>query len=227
MLQFNENLLIKVFIEIDDFCQEYDTWVKNNPDKSVGKWTSGLSRSEAMTILVFYQLSGYKNFAYYYQKMVLLNLSGYFPKLVQYKSFLNLISSCLDQLYMYGLWQSKQSSKTGIYYIDSKKLPVCHNRRIHNHKVFVGVATRGKSSTGWFYGLKLHLVINNLGEVISFLFTPASVSDNNHKVLQYLLDGLKGSCYGDEGRHGMGICQNYLKNFIMLDLNWLLKLKRT
>lgn len=204
MLQFNENLLIQIFIEVDDFCKGYEEWLGKNPNKAIGKWTSKLSRSEAMSILVFYQVSGYKNFAYYYNKMVEPNLSGHFPELVQYKSFLSLIPSCLDQLYMYALWQSRRTERTGIYYVDSKKLPVCHNRRIHSHKVFAGVAARGKSSTGWFrgggrFGLKLHLVINNLGQVVSFLFTPANVGDNNQKVLHCLLDGLKGACYGDKG----------------------------
>lgn len=157
-----------------------------------------------MTILVCYQLSGYKNFSYYYEKMVLPDLSAYFPDTVEYKRFLLLIPSCLDQLYMYATWQAAQTARTGIYYVDSKKLPVCDNRRIYSNKVFSGVAGRGKSSTGWtarlgFYGLKLHLVVNNMGETVSFLFTPANVSDNNQKVLRHLLDSLKGACYGDKG----------------------------
>ncbi len=199
MAQFNENILIKIFIDIDDFCKCHEAWLEAHPWRSHGGWRSNLSRSEAMTILVCYQLSGYKNFAYYYEKKVLPELSGYFPDLVGYKSFLSLIPSCLDQLYMYATWQSAQSARTGIYYVDSKKLPVCDNRRIHSNKVFSGVAGRGKSSTGWFYGLKLHLVVNNMGEAVSFLFTPANVGDNNHKVLWHLLDRLKGACYGDRG----------------------------
>lgn len=199
MAQFNENILIKIFIDIDDFCKCYDTWLESHPERCYGKWKSHLSRSEVMTILVCYQLSGYKNFAYYYEKMVLPELSSYFPRLMKYKSFLLLIPSCLDQLYMYATWQAARSTRTGIYYVDSKKLPVCDNRRIHSNKVFEGVARRGKSSTGWFYGLKLHLVVNNLGETVSFLFTPANVGDNNHKVLRHLLDRLQGACYGDRG----------------------------
>jgi len=149
MSQFNENLLIKIFIDIDDFCNHHEAWLEKHPNKLYGRWKSGLSRSEAMTILIFYQKSGYKNFAYYYEKLVLSGFSDYFPGLVKYKSFLRVIPSCLDQLYMYATWQAAQSTRTGIYYVDSKKLPVCDNRRIHSNKVFAGVAKRGKSSTGW------------------------------------------------------------------------------
>jgi|GEM_PF-1979742 len=47
-------------------------------------------------------------------------------------------------------YNTRQSQRTGIYFIDSKQLPVCHNRRIHSHRVFDSIARRGKCSTGWF-----------------------------------------------------------------------------
>ena len=54
---------------------------------------------------------------------------------------------------------------------------VCKNQRIHCHKVFKGIAARGKCSMGWFFGFKLHLIINEKGEILSFMFTPADVDD--------------------------------------------------
>lgn len=84
------------------------------------------------------------------------------------------------------------SKRTGTYFIDSKKLPVCDNRRIHSNKVFEGFAKRGKSSTGWFYGLKVHLIINELGQIMNFMLTPASVADNNENLLKKMLKGLRG-----------------------------------
>ena len=196
--QFNENILIQSFIDVDDFCQAYEHWhARTQATKS--DWTSTFSRSEAMTILIFYHHSGYKCFEYYYERLVLCSLVEYFPKVVSYKYFLTLIPKCFDLLFLFAQWQSRQAQRTGIYYTDSKRLPVCHNKRIHSHKVFAGIAQRGKSSMGWFYGLKLHLVINNFGEIVSFLFSSANFSDNNAEVLRYLFDGLKGKCYGDKG----------------------------
>lgn len=102
-------------------------------------------------------------------------------------------------MYLFAQWQCAQNQRTGHYYIDSKRLPVCHNKRIHSNKVFADIARRGKSSTGWFYGLKSHMIINNLGQIVSFLFSSANFSDNNQAILRQLLKGLKGNCYGDKG----------------------------
>ncbi len=78
-------------------------------------------------------------------------------------------------------------------------MEVCHNRRIHSHKVFKGIAERGKSSTGWFYGFKLHLVINDKGEILSFYLTPGNVDDRNPKVIESLAKELFGKLFGDKG----------------------------
>lgn len=198
-MQLNENSLVRIFVELDDFCIEYESWSARHPADRPHGWDSGLSRSEAMTLLVCYHLSGYKCFQYYYERFVLRSLAGHFPKLVTYKRFLRLVPGCLDHLYLFAQWQAARSGRTGIYYMDSKKLPVCDYARRKSNKVFGEVAGHGKSSTGWFFGLKLHLAINNLGEIVSFLFTPANVADNNHGVLHCLLDGLSGNCYGDKG----------------------------
>jgi len=197
--QFNEKKLLEIFIDIDDFCLALEKWLSKQPKIKLPPWGSALHRSEALTILVFYHFSGYKCFQYYYERMVLPVFRPYFPNIVSYKHFLSFIPKLYQHIHLFSQWRCAKNTRTGDYFIDSKRLPVCHNRRIYSNKVFTGVAQRGKSSTGWFYGLKLHLVINNLGQTVSFLFTAANKSDNNHKVLHKLLDNLKGNCYGDKG----------------------------
>lgn len=152
-----------------------------------------------LTILIYYQCSGYKCFQYYYEYMVTILLQDYFRQQISYERFIALIPLLLPGLYVFLKWQTLLSRCTNNYFLDSKKLPVCHNRRIHNHQVFIEQARHGQSSTGWFYGFKVHLVINNCGELINFLFTSGNVADNNHEVLRHLLADLKGECYGDKG----------------------------
>lgn len=189
--------LIEIFCQIDDFCQNVANWAKENEVHCVS-FHGQMQVSELLTILVFYHHSGYKNFQYYYQSFVLGDGASCFPRAVSYKRFLTLIPRCFNHLLVLAHVQCIiKSQKTGVYFADSKKLPVCDNRRIHSNRVFKGIANRGKSSTGWFYGLKLHLVINNLGQVINFLVTPANVSDN--KVLEKLFENIKGECYADKG----------------------------
>src|SRR5271155_475103 len=83
--------------------------------------------------------------------------------------------------------------------MDSKKMPVCNNLRIHSNRVFKGVAQRSKSSTGWFYGLKLFLVINQCGQVMNCLIAPANIADNNLKMMKKIFRRLKGFVFADKG----------------------------
>ena len=91
------------------------------------------------------------------------------------------------------------TNPTEANYIDSKKIVVCHNKRINKNKVFKNVANRGKSSTGWFYGFKLHLIINYLGEMVYFEITPGNIADNNHELLRKIANKINGFLYGDRG----------------------------
>lgn len=200
MYLFDESKLIEIFCDADDFCIAFEQWEKSqNTQRSAAGAKPRMKRSEVIAICVFYQLSGFKNFEYYYRRLVLPCWGTYFPKLVSHNRFVELVGENWVLLYLFANWRCACSELTGHYFVDSKKLPVCHNRRIHCHRVFSGIARRGKSSTGWFFGLKLHLVVNHLGGIVRFLLTPANVADNNAGALKSLLDGLKGSCFGDAG----------------------------
>jgi Transposase DDE domain len=198
-VQFTTQKLIDIFIQADDFCKAFASWATRiNPSKYRpirGKF----SESEMMTVLICFPLSGYKNFEYYYKEMIKQQLKTWFPKAPEYSYFIQLIPRISDQMYLFQKLLGLQAQKTGVYFIDSKKLPVCHERRIGAHRVFQGLAQHGKSSTGWFYGLKIHLVINHLGQIVSSVLTSGNVADNNANVLHELLDSLEGKCIGDKG----------------------------
>jgi hypothetical protein len=203
-LKLTEILFIKMFIEIDDLYIEYENYVSCRRLESGQKHTrltreSAISPSEVASIVVAYQLSGYKNFEYYYRHNFEKGISSFFPKAPSYTRFVELITKACPLIYLWAVYKTKQAQENDIYIIDSKKLQVCHILRAANNKVFKDIASKGKSSTGWFYGLKLHLLINDIGEISRFSITPGNVADNNQQVLHHLLDGLIGTCIGDKG----------------------------
>ena len=93
--------------------------------------------------------------------------------------------------------QLKSGQRTGIYYIDSTCLPVCHLKRSKQNKVFDEIAQYGKTSVGWFFGLKLHLVTNDKGQLIAVKVTQGSRSDSTQA--ESLLAQLEGLAFGDKG----------------------------
>ena len=135
---------------------------------------------------------------------------------MSYKRFLSYIPGILDYLFFYLMLLLRYTLRTGIYFIDSTKIPVCHYNRRYSHKVFDGIAQAGKTSTGWFFGLKIHLIINHLGDLIRVEITPGNVADNKHELLKKMLSGLKGTILGDKGylTKLLEIFQNHELTFI-------------
>lgn len=206
--------IVDIFCEIDDFCKcwlrERKQRVLPNPERKRERLCR-LHLSEIMTIMLLFHLSHYRTFKDYYKQCVEKDLRAYFPQLVSYNRFLELESSVLVPLSLYLL--SKTGEKTGLYYVDSSSLKVCHNRRINSHKTFKGIAERGKTSVGYFFGFKLHLVINHKGELMSFCLTKGNVDDR--KPLSHLFKGLTGLGAGDKGylskKHEAALAEQGLK----------------
>jgi transposase len=191
--------LLELFVHVDDFCQSF------LPIFEQHLLTSGitqrrrersLSISEVMTILIHFHQSHYRNFKAYYCEHVQPHLRSEFPALVSYTRFVEFMPSALLPLCAY-FQQTCLGDCTGVSFIDSTSLDVCLNQRIASHKVFAGLAERGKTSTGWFFGFKLHLVINGRGELLSVYLTPGNVDDRNP--VPRLLRKLFGRVFGDKG----------------------------
>jgi hypothetical protein len=147
-----------------------------------------------MTIVVLFHMSHYRTFKDFFHDCVLRDLHSYFPTMVSYNRFVEIQASVVHALTVY--MKRKAGQETGIYYVDSTPLAVCHNKRILRHKVFKGIAKRGKTSMDWFFGYKLHLILNHQGEIMAFRVTPGHVDDR--KPLAQLLKGLKGLVCGDK-----------------------------
>lgn len=195
-------LLTKIFCEIDDFCKQYEKYVKKvrlmNNIKSIGGRPRNMDLSEILTICVYFHYSGYHTFKQYYKKNVCKEMQNDFRNLVSYSRITELIQEAAEPLLLFAASRNSKNMK-GVAFIDSTKLAVCHNLRIYSHKVFKGIAQRGKCSTGWFYGFKLHLVINHLGEILSFWITPGNIDDRNKSTISRLTKKLWGWLFGDRG----------------------------
>jgi hypothetical protein len=148
-----------------------------------------------MTVLILFQQSGYRTFKGFYTQHVQTQLRAEFPHLVSYARFVALIPRVLLPLAVY--LQTQMGSCTGVSFVDSTALAVCHNARITQHRVFAVDARRGKTSVGWFYGLKLHLVVNDRGELLAFCLTPGNVDDR--RPVSRLVRRLFGKLFGDRG----------------------------
>lgn len=192
------NEILPLFSDLDDFCQSFEPNFRTKLLESATLQRhrkATLSLSEVMTIIVWFQQSTYRTFKDYYQKEVSKHLRDEFPKLVSYTRFVELMPEALVPLCFY--LQTRKGKTQGIAFIDSLPLAVCHNRRIPSHRVFSHLAERGKSSVDWFYGFKLHLIVNDQGELLAFHLTPGNVDDR--KPVPRLAKGLFGKLFGDRG----------------------------
>lgn len=190
--------LTQLFCDADDFCQRFvPEWEKTQLENGSVKRQRkrSLSPSEIITIIVSYHQSGYKTFKWFYERYVCQLLRNAFPGLVSYNRFIEFLPSILMPLT--GFMQSLCATGNGIAFIDSTPLKVCKNLRIPRHKTFKAEAARGKSSTGWFYGFKLHLLIDDCGSILSFRITRGNVDDR--KPVPEMLKNFIGEVFGDRG----------------------------
>ena len=223
--------IITLFCEIDDFFLAYEKWVstqclpETTPLETRGR-PRRLHPSEVTTILIAFQQSNYRTFKHFYLKHVCVYWRAEFPHLVSYSRFVQLQKEVLTVLTFY--LSTHLGTCSGISFVDSTRLRVCDNRRISSHRVFVSEAGCSKTSMGWFYGFKLHLVINEQGEILDVELTPGNTDDR--RPLPKFAEGLHGNLYADRGyiskdlreqlrAQGINLVYKVRKNMKPLDLS--------
>lgn len=204
--------LLELFVSVDDFCQVFlPFWERKliEDGRKKRQRAGQLSISEIMTIIIYFHQSHYRNFKAYYKEHVCQYLRAEIPNLVSYERFVVWMPSALGPLSAY--LKSLYGRCHGISFLDSTALPVCDNHRIHNHKVFAHFAQRGKGSMGWFYGFKLHLVINDCGELLACQITPGNVDDR--MPVSALCKRLFGKLIADRGYISQPLFEQLLDTF--------------
>jgi len=187
-----------LFVDVDDCWKNFEKiYAAHLIEDGVRKRNrdSKLSISEVMTILIAFQTSGYRTFKSFYG-YVLSHHKPDFPALVSYDRFISLIPRAVIPLFVY-LQTRGLESPTGISFIDSTALRVCHNKRICRNRVFKGMAQIGKTTMGWFFGFKLHLLINDRGGLLGYRLTDGNVDDRT--VVEAMTENLFGKLFGDKG----------------------------
>lgn len=202
--------ITEVFSNLDDFCNLIDDEVNKFSEKYTSQHSLSkmgrkprLSMSEIMTIQLMFHFSGYKTFKDYYCRHVLQYWQREFPKLVSYSRFVELQKKIIFHMFFLAVCVCKNNKCMGISIADSFPISVCHNKRIYGNKVFKGFAQRGKTSMGWFFGFKIHIIINAFGEILNFTITPGNTSDANHDVIDILTKGIWGKLFTDKGYIGL------------------------
>jgi hypothetical protein len=160
-----------------------------------------------MTIVIAFYQQGYRTFKDYYTKHICRYWHKAFPDLVSYPCLISGLPSVLLPLYAY--LRSRFGQCSGISFMDSTSLKVGHNRRIKQHKVFDWLAERGKTSVDWFFGFKLHWVVNDKGELLNFTLTPGNTDDRTP--VPKLLQQLFGKIFADKGYISQKLAKHLLE----------------
>lgn len=214
-----EDKVTELFCMADDFCKFFDAMMKKYTLKSDNKRAyhrdSTMSKSEIMLIMILFHDSGYRCLKHFYVEKVCKHLRHLFPKVVSYNRFVELEKQVAVPLALF-IKKVLLGKCTGISFVDSTPLRVCRNQRIHIHKVFKGIAQRGKCSMGWFFGFKLHLICNEKGEVLNFIITPGDIDDRKPLEYKAFVEFIYGKLVGDKGYIGKNLFQRLFVDGIQL-----------
>jgi len=210
--------LVEVFCDVDDFCAVFiPEWEKTLLTDGIRKrQRSGrMSMSEVMTIIIFFQMSRHRDFKNFYTGYLCRFYKSEFPNLLSYTRFLEVMPTALVPLCSY--FSILKSEPTGIEFVDSTSIKVCHNLRIQRHKTLAGLASRGKGSMGWFYGFKLHLIVNHQGGIVAAKITPAHVHDT--KPVTDMVFSPMDKLYADKGYISKALSSDLLEKGVTLVTN--------
>jgi hypothetical protein len=197
-MYFTEDKITEIFYLTDEFCSEFQKSIQGHLIGSNPKKKPIMSQSEVISILIIFHGMQSKNIKHFYLNYIQKHLTHLFPNTVSYNRFVELSQQVILPMTMF-LKMQCLGDCTGITYVDSTPIRVCKNKRIKRNKVFNNIATVGKSTMGWFFGFKLHLIVNEKGDILNFVITQGNVDDRTPLNDSKFLEKIKGKLYGDKG----------------------------
>lgn len=142
--------------------------------------TRNLSLAELVTLVLFKQFTGHKTWKAFYRYIKTYH-SQDFPQLPEYQNFVGAMNAlspyAMIMTTAFCSFFRKQTKTQELKIADSTKLAVCNIKREFSHKVCKGLARKSKSTMGWFYGFKLHIVCNQLMQILECTILTATVDD--------------------------------------------------
>ncbi len=195
--------ITEIFCSVDDFCKEISITMEgylltSRSPKKLRNRKFTMSDSEVITIMILFHLMRYRDLKHFYINYVQTHMKSEFPVTVSYNRFVELQRKAFLPMCIY-LKKNRLGNCSGISFIDSTPIRACHIKRERQNKVFKELATKGQCSLGCFFGFKLHIVINDKGEIIDFLFTPANTDDRQPLKDKNFHKRLFGKLFGDKG----------------------------
>ena len=187
-----------IFCLVDEFCKDFDKTTQSFILGKASKRPLTMSKSEIISICILFHLSGFRCFKHFYLFYIQRHMQNDYPNTVSYNRFVELSQSVVMPMAIF-LKTCCLGTCTGISFVDSTPIRVCKNKRIKRNKVFKNTATVGQSTVGWFYGFKLHIVINDKGEILNFAITQANVDDRDPLKNEGFLKNIFGKLFGDKG----------------------------
>lgn len=218
--------LVEIFYLVDEFCKEFERvreghLLKKDNGKKSRKRQFTMSDSEVITIMICFHVGGFRYLKHFYIHYIQEHCQRDFPHTVSYNRFVELQEKALVPMTLF-LQLCCLGKCTGISYIDSTPLKVCHIKREHSHKTFKGLATKGKSTTGWFFGFKLHIIINDKGEILDFVFSQANVDDRVPLKTKRFHKNVFGKIFADRGY----ISQDLFEELFVDGIHLITKIKK-
>jgi hypothetical protein len=209
--------LITLFVTIDTFFKTLTPKAKKKylPLRHKRGRKPLLSTSELITLALFRYYVGISDVKHYH-KFLLSHYATWFPKRIpNYQNFnaqLNQITPIVIVLLQWIMYATRRKQDS-LHFLDASSVKVCHNKRIPSHKVCKGLAKRGKTTMGWFFGFKMHAVCNSIGQLVSLIVTPGNTDDR--KFVLKLLKGIKGLVIADAGYVSKKLMQELFENGIL------------
>ena len=218
--------LTEIFCIVDDFCIEFEKAksghvIAKDSDKKSRNRKFSLSDSEVITILIFFHVGQFRHLKHFYINYVMVHLKKEFPQTVSYNRFVELQRKAAIPMAVL-LKTCCLGACTGVSFIDSTPLRACHIKRERSNKVFKGIATKGQCSIGWFFGLKLHLIINDKGEILDFMLTQGNVDDREPLRDKKFHEKVFGKLVGDKGY----ICKNLFEQLFINGIHLVTKIRK-